>query len=164
MYSEYGPDQTKSTIGGLAIGVPGEIRAWEALHSRHGSLPWADLFAPAINIARTGFPVNLDLAEVLLTSQWMLNDTLWSRTYAPNGTLLGLGDIVYRPDLANTLDKIAKEGADVFYKESEIARNIVASVRGAEGIMSADDLGRYTALIKPPGMIKYRWVGDDARS
>ena len=156
MYSQFGASQTKSTIGGLAVGVPAELRAWEALHSRHGSLPWADLFAPAINIARTGFPVNVDLASFLSTSQWMLNETYWSRTYAPNGTLLGLGDIVYRPDLADTLERVANEGPDVFYTDPEIAGNIVQSVQASGGILTMDDLANYSVIVKEPGSIDYR--------
>lgn len=59
------PDPKASTIGGLAVGVPGEMRGWEMLHRRHGKLPWAQLFKPAIEIARDGFIVDASLASEL---------------------------------------------------------------------------------------------------
>jgi gamma-glutamyltranspeptidase/glutathione hydrolase len=62
----YPINSTLSTIGGLAVGVPGELRGWEMLHMRHGKLPWTNLFEPAINVARNGFTVNVDLAAAIL--------------------------------------------------------------------------------------------------
>ena len=59
--------ETLSTIGGLAVGVPGELRGLETLHRRHGKLPWKRLFEPAINLARNGFNVTVDLANQLST-------------------------------------------------------------------------------------------------
>lgn len=52
-----------STVGGLAVGVPGEIRGWQALHARHGRLPWSALFEPAIQINRYGFKVRKRVHE-----------------------------------------------------------------------------------------------------
>jgi gamma-glutamyltranspeptidase / glutathione hydrolase len=65
MYSN-NTNPTASIIGGLAVGVPGEIRGWEMLHKRHGKLPWNVLFQPAINLARNGFIVNAGLATRLV--------------------------------------------------------------------------------------------------
>ena len=72
-------DPTASTVGGLAVGVPGEIRGWELLHSRHGKLPWKRLFEPAIHVARNGFEVNVDLANFLSSA---------SHRVPPEGALL----------------------------------------------------------------------------
>jgi gamma-glutamyltranspeptidase/glutathione hydrolase len=159
MYSQYGVNQTKSTIGGLAVGVPGELRAWESLHARHGSLPFAKLFAPAIDLARNGFIVNRDLAGFINGSSFILNDTNWSESYAPNGQYLKEGDRAYRLKFANTLERIANEGVDVFYNSnSSIAQNIVSKVQETGGIMTADDLEGYKVLVKNASMITYRYV------
>lgn len=107
--------ETLSTIGGLAVGVPGEMRGWELLYRRHGKLPWKRLFEPAIHLARNGFTVNVDLANALSACESYISrqifcegievgtdggfipaDPLWSEVYAPNGTLLKEGDTVYR--------------------------------------------------------------------
>ena len=117
MYSSLGAKQTASTIGGLAVGVPGELRGWQMLHHRHGRLNWSELFQPAINYARNGFVVNVDLAGILnstSTSGFMVNDTLWSETYRPNGTFAKQGDTIYRKRYADTLEAIAQNGVDYF--------------------------------------------------
>lgn len=105
--------ETLSTLGGLAIGIPGELRGWEMLHKRHGKLPWKKLFEPAIHMARNGFNVTVDLAmaiseckslqicdmtrpEISVDESMILADPLWAEVYAPNGTILTEGDIAYR--------------------------------------------------------------------
>jgi gamma-glutamyltranspeptidase/glutathione hydrolase len=163
----YGVNQTLSRIGGLSVGVPGELRGeswspslltigWEQLHSRHGVLPWKDLFAPAINVARNGFPVNIDLAGAIAGADFILNSTLWSEVYAPNGTKLGLGDMCYRTKFADTLETIANEGVDVFYGNSTIASNIISTIAETGGIMTQEDLAGYTAIPKNASSITYR--------
>lgn len=65
-------DTTASTVGGLAVGTPGEMRGWEMLHKRHGKLPWATLFQPAIKLAGEGFKITVDLAAALSNSECFL--------------------------------------------------------------------------------------------
>lgn len=66
-------DTTASTVGGLAVGTPGEMRGWEMLHKRHGKLPWATLFQPAIKLAGEGFKVTVDLAAALSNSECIMS-------------------------------------------------------------------------------------------
>ncbi|KAJ7138819.1 gamma-glutamyltranspeptidase [Mycena filopes] len=156
MYVTNGTSQTLSTVGGLAIGVPGELRGWEMLHQRHGKLPWKALFQPAIKVARNGFPMNVDLAAAVVSGQkFILADPLWAEVYAPNGTLLKLGDTVYRKRYADTLETIANNGADAFYK-GKIAVNTAEAAFARGGILTTHDLANYTALIREPVNITYR--------
>lgn len=150
-------DKTASTVGGLAVGAPGEIRGWRTLHERHGKLPWAALFEPAIHLARDGFRVNLDLADALSEEQYpfLVSDPLWAESYAPNGTLLKEGDTVYRKRYANALSIIADEGPNAFYNGS-LSVNISAAAINAGGILSESDLANYTTIIRTPSNITYR--------
>lgn len=156
MYSQYGVNQTKSTIGGLAVGVPGELRGWEMLHKRHGSLPWKDLFQPAIHLARTGYPVNEDLESFLVNRPFIVNGTYWKDIYSKDGKPLAQGETVYQHAFADTLERIACDGADVFYQDSEIADNIIKAVQETGGIMTHDDLKSYKAILRNASTISYR--------
>jgi gamma-glutamyltranspeptidase/glutathione hydrolase len=114
-------------------------------------------FQPAIKLARDGFQVNHDLAAALnpVTYPFLLKDPLFRETYAPNGTLVGLGDTVYRKRYAETLETIAKEGADAFYT-GRIATNIAEAAWARNGIITTDDLKNYTAILRTPANITYR--------
>ncbi|KAF5346019.1 hypothetical protein D9758_013875 [Tetrapyrgos nigripes] len=157
--------KSASTIGGLAVGVPGELRGWEMLHQRHGSLPWKTLFLPAIRVARGGFKVNQDLASELdaRSFPFLLKDPLWAEVYAPNGTVLKQGATCYRKRLANTLEQqvhfsfrgLAEQGAGAFYSGS-IANNIVKATTARGGILAANDLTSYQAIVRIPNNITYR--------
>lgn len=147
---------TASTIGGLAVGVPGELRGWEQLHTRHGKLPWKSLFQPAINLARNGFTVNAALAARLTGDNAFLTaDPLWAEVYAPNGTLLKEGNKAFRKRYATTLENIAEHGADFFYK-GEMAVNTAEAAFARGGILTVKDLANYTAIIRKPAQITYR--------
>jgi gamma-glutamyltranspeptidase/glutathione hydrolase len=119
-------------------------------------LPWAQLFAPAIDLARNGFPVNPDLAAALQGRPFITEDPRFAEVYAPNGTILGVGDICYRKNFAYTLEALANEGADLFYANSSIAANIIEAVQERGGIMTTDDLAGYETIIREPSMIEYR--------
>ncbi|KAI4526616.1 gamma-glutamyltranspeptidase [Schizophyllum commune Loenen D] len=151
------PNKTASTIGGLAVGTPGEIAGWHLLWERHGRLPWAALFQPAIRLARFGFAVPADLAAALDAEEYpfLLSDPLWAETYAPNGTLLKEGETCFRTRFADALEVIANEGPQGFYSGS-IAENIVKASQGAGGVLITDDLANYSAIVRAPNNITYR--------
>ncbi|GAN01359.1 DNA polymerase alpha catalytic subunit [Mucor ambiguus] len=135
-------------VGALSIAVPGEIRGLELAHKRHGRLPWSDLFAPAIHIARHGFKATELLAvRVATDSEWMQNATGWSDVYYRDGKPIQQGDLIKRPQLADTLETISTLGADAFY-EGDIAKQLVATIQSAGGIVTLEDFKAYRPVIR----------------
>lgn len=145
-----------STIGGLAVGVPGELRGWEMMHQKHGKLPWADLFQPAIDIAQGGFRVPSQLAVTIAqyNTSFICADVYAREVYCPNGTAVGEGEIIRKPRYAKTLQTIAQEGADAFYSGA-IATNTIAAIQSRGGIMTLGDLANYSAIARTPNNISW---------
>ncbi|KAF8308059.1 gamma-glutamyltranspeptidase [Clavulina sp. PMI_390] len=155
MYSN-NSNPTASTVGGLAVGVPGELRGLELLHQKYGKLPWKTLFEPAIKLARDGFVIQGQLAGAIAEyNTTILSEPAWAAVFAPNGTTLKQGDTAYRPTFAKTLETIAVKGVDVFY-EGPMANYTVTAARAAGGIISLADLKGYKALVRTPTNINYR--------
>lgn len=89
-------------VGGLSVAVPGELKGLEYLHQKYGSLPWRALVNPAVYLARNGFDVTEDLVRYMnyaITGprgNYLVEDPIWSEDFAPNGTLLQIGDVITR--------------------------------------------------------------------
>lgn len=146
----------KSRVGALAVGVPGTVAGLEAAHKRFGRLPWAQLVAPAIALARNGFVVNANLAESFHTAQ----DTLMRfaetrRVLMPEEHLPLEGDRLVQPDLARTLQAIASQGARGFYR-GWVARAIAADQSANGGLITTADLAHYQARWRTPVSFTYR--------
>ena len=130
-----------AVVGGRSVGVPGVVATLWLSHQEHGKLPWADLFKPAIELARDGFKVSPRLAKVvgLVPSLVLIPDT--ANYFRPNGKGLAEGDIVRNLALAETLRLIAQLGPDGFYK-GKVAQAIVDAVstapRGAVALTLKD--------------------------
>jgi gamma-glutamyltranspeptidase/glutathione hydrolase len=137
--------------GGRPVGVPGVIRMLEMAHTRHGRLPWARLFEPAIRLAEEGFAVSPRLHRAIAATP-RLKDFPAADAYfhAEDGQPLPVGHILRNPALADTLRRIAEGGARAFY-EGEIAQDIVRAVATAgplPGPMSRLDLAGYEARVR----------------
>lgn len=146
-----------SLFGGLAVGVPGELRGLEEAHKRWGVLPWKTLVQPSIDLAR-GWTVQPELARRIrydFFAQLMLNNPDWSAIFAPNGALLEAGETIRRTNLSRTLALVAENGADALYKGA-IADSIVKKVNAEGGIMSREDLENYAVKVKPALQGSYR--------
>jgi gamma-glutamyltranspeptidase/glutathione hydrolase len=145
----------KSLVGPLAAGVPGSVAGmWEA-HKRFGSLPWADLVQPAVNLAR-GIVVHERLASSLQAHQSEIaTNAEGARIFLPGGRAPRVGDRLVQDDLARTLERVAASGADGFY-HGETARAIAAEMRATGGLIDTVDLARYRAIWRDPVRIAYR--------
>jgi gamma-glutamyltranspeptidase / glutathione hydrolase len=134
-----------AVVGGRAVGTPGVLRMLEDAHRRHGRLPWAQLFAPAIRLAESGFPLSARLHRQLAAEKHLTKDPVAAAYfYNADGTAKAAGTLLRNPALAATLRAIAAGGADALYR-GEIASDIVRAV-GAHanpGAMTAADLAGY---------------------
>ncbi|PXW25321.1 gamma-glutamyltransferase family protein [Paraburkholderia caballeronis] len=135
-----------------AVTVPGVIAGWEALHAKFGTLPFADLLEPAIEIAERGHA----LASVV-ARKWaaavpeLRNQPGFADTFMPNGRAPEVSELVRLPGHARTLRLLAEHGPRAYY-EGEIAERIAAFAREGGGAMTADDLRHYRAdWVEPIG-------------
>ena len=141
-------------------GVPGELRGLEHLHEKYGRLPWFEVVNPSVHLARYGFRVNQDLVRYMESAiegldNFLENDPSWAIDFAPNGTMLKLGDTIYRKRYADTLETIAQHGPDAFY-EGAIARATIRALQDTGGTMTLDDLKSYSVEIRDPAQIRYK--------
>ncbi|CAM5534728.1 gamma-glutamyltransferase [Eoetvoesiella caeni] len=143
---------------GLAVGVPGVLRALEMAHKQHGKLPWAALFQPAIRLAEEGFRVSPRMHAMLRNSPELARQQAAAAYFFdPAGQPWPVGHLLKNPDLAKVLRQVAQQGADAFYR-GDIAGDIVAAVRGhpTPGDMTLADLANYRALQREPLCGNYR--------
>ncbi|KAI9642753.1 hypothetical protein NHQ30_008485 [Ciborinia camelliae] len=143
-----------SVVGGNAVAVPGDLRGLEYLHNKYG------FCGDVIDVANQK-PVTEDTVYYMnavydqVGWNFLLEDPNWAIDFAPNGTLLKVGDIMTRKRLANTLETIADKGASAFY-EGEIANATIAAIQSTNGTMTLADLQNYEVQIRNPINITYR--------
>jgi len=136
--------------GPLPVSVPGCVDGWFELHRKFGKLDMETVLQPAIEYANEGFPVT-----ELVAYYMNLSALGFKETYMPDGRTPVKGEIFKNPDLANTLQKIAREGRDVFY-EGEIAVIIAKYIKENGGFLSYEDLKNHTSEWVEPVSTNYR--------
>uniref|UniRef100_A0A8C4F1K3 Gamma-glutamyltransferase 5a n=1 Tax=Dicentrarchus labrax TaxID=13489 RepID=A0A8C4F1K3_DICLA len=128
------------------IGIPGEIRGYEEAHRLYGKLPWAKLFKPTIKLAREGFPIPEIQGRYIPFIDTKETQTLRKLYSDKDGNLLKTGDTVKFEKLADTLETIAKDGADAFYS-GRIAEDLIRDVQEAGGSLTLQDLAEYKVTV-----------------
>ncbi|XP_059193283.1 gamma-glutamyltransferase 5a [Centropristis striata] len=140
------PKTFQLVAGSQWIGVPGEIRGYEQAHRLYGKLPWATLFQPSIQLAREGFPIPPVQGRYIRHIDTNQTQPLRKLFTDEKGNLLQTGDTVKFEKLADTLEMIAKHGADIFYT-GKIAEDLIRDIQEAGGTLTAQDLAAYRATV-----------------
>ena len=145
-----------STGSALAAGIPGEPAGMAWLAAHYGKLPVAQSLAPAIRLARNGFPLSVHLHDSLQSHlEQFKTEPDVARNFLRKGAVPPVGTLVRQPELAATLEYLARHGLDAFYK-GELAAKLVGGVRAQGGIWSEADLAAYRAIERAPIVGQYR--------
>jgi gamma-glutamyltranspeptidase/glutathione hydrolase len=155
-----------SEFGHLAVCTPGSVKGYDHALAHYGTMDWADVIAPAIKQAREGVLVRPHMhwfwsQDQKGTGQVNTADKLrYSRTgqrlyFRPDGSLKRPGDVVVNPEMATTLERLARGGADLFY-HGELAEEIAADFAAHGGLISREDLASYSLSVAEPIWGSYR--------
>ena len=155
--AEFGALMAK-TDGTLCF-VPGFWGGFEAGHDRHGWLPRSTVMAPAIHYARHGFEIHPFLWGEMFVESSVLGREPFSREIYFNGsTLRDIGDMLVQSAHADTLEQLAEEGSDHFYR-GEFGRRYAETVQASGGLITAEDMAAYEAFWDEPVHGTYRDYG-----
>jgi gamma-glutamyltranspeptidase/glutathione hydrolase len=142
-------------VGAPAVAVPGSVAGLDLLLAKFGRLERAKVMAPAIELARRGFVLGRYQAE---TIRWawaeLSKDPAARKIFGTSGQPKAQGALLVQPELAETLTRIEKEGADGFYR-GETA-NALAALASRGGLVSTEDLAGYRAVVREPLRTSYR--------
>lgn len=146
----------KSTLGAMAVGIPGTIAGVFAVHKKFGTLPIETILQPVIDLAKRGVVVTYKQEERIAKYQPAFlkankDSIIFNKNWKAN-------DTIKYPVLANTLERIMANGRDEFYK-GETAERLVRFMKDNGGIMTIDDLSKYEAQWRTPVVFEY----DDLR-
>jgi len=173
MYLDASGQVTKDgRIGPRAAGVPGVVAGLWLAHSKYGKLPWADVLAPAIALARDGSTLDSfhadDMKGVVgrigeyAKDPNLKNPALLAALKStlagfskPDGSPHNPGEVWRQPELAQTLEAIARGGAQAFY-QGPFAKDMASRVHEMGGLWTAEDLASYRAVVREPVRFSYR--------
>lgn len=148
VHTEYGGG-VDITIGPGSVAAHGSVAAFEQAHRRDGRLPWREVVAPAIDVARGGFRLTAAsryYLEYVHDSIFGWDDASRAAIHDEHGELVT--DLMIVPDLADTLELIATEGAAALHT-GDLARLIATDVLSRGGILGPDDLAAYEPITRP---------------
>ena len=146
-------------IGGYSVGTPGVVKMMALAHRQYGKLSWPELFVPAIELSRQGFEMSPRLYALLERfNQLLKHPSSRSYFYLPDGKPRPIGTLIKNPQLADTLELLAKEGGEAFYR-GKLAATIASAVHDDSvlpGKLTVDDIERYQAMTREPVCANFR--------
>jgi gamma-glutamyltranspeptidase/glutathione hydrolase len=146
----------KNVVGHLAVGVPGNLKAWEHVAEKYGRLTIKELISPAIRFARDGYRATEYLAYNVENTKSDLERFPASREiYLPQGEPLKAGSKVVMKDYADTLERVAKQGSGYLYT-GDLGRAVVEEMEANGGLITMDDLEGYQLIPREPVTGNYR--------
>ncbi|TDO44875.1 gamma-glutamyltranspeptidase/glutathione hydrolase [Kribbella sp. VKM Ac-2527] len=153
--TDYGGGTT-TTVGHGSVATPGGMKALDLAHQRSGKAPWREVVQPAIDVARQGFPLSRTSGYYLGYTHEIIFG--WHRpshrvVHDEDGVVIKAGTTVLIPELAEALELIAEAGAETMYT-GELAELLVRDMADNEGILTAEDLAAYEAIVRPALVLK----------
>jgi gamma-glutamyltranspeptidase / glutathione hydrolase len=156
MYLDASGTLTRDSIEGWrSSGVPGTVRGLELAVSKYGRRKWAENLSPAIELASKGFPISYAQAQSFKSSSNLASSPESTRLFLKNGAFYDVGETLTQPELAQTLTRIAKNGASEFY-QGETAARFAGEMKKHGGLITLADLESYKAIERTPLTGKYR--------
>lgn len=146
--------KTASVDGGAAVGVPGVPAGLWELHRKYGKLPWKRLFEIPLRLAEQGFQVSGEWVTQTKRNQDRFNSGGLAAFFKSKGASYLPGDTLKQPKLALLLRELATNGPKAFY-EGKAAKDLVATVEKAGGVLSLDDLKNYRTRWLTPLTAEY---------
>ncbi len=154
-------DEEASVIGYKSLAVPGTVAGLELALKTYGTMKLAEVMEPAIRLAEYGFAVSEKLARELQEEKSGLEKFPASRRiFLNDGKMWKAGDTLKQPELAATLKRIAKNGAEEFYR-GETARMVVADIAKSGGLITLEDLAAYRPRVREVLRAKYESGGHE---
>ncbi|OWU84286.1 hypothetical protein ATO6_14780 [Oceanicola sp. 22II-s10i] len=155
----------ENELGWRAVATPGSMAGLGEVHARYGSMPWSELLQPAIAYARGGFPVRPHFFNFLVgegtqgraaqRDKMRFSETGRRLYYRPDGSALPVGSMVKNPDIADTLDRLARHGVADFYR-GDLAREMAEEFRRQDALITFEDLANYRVVEREPVRTRYR--------
>jgi gamma-glutamyltranspeptidase / glutathione hydrolase len=154
-------DEDASVVGYKSVAVPGTVAGLELALKTYGTMKLADVMAPAIRLADGGFPISSKLADELQEESPGLKAFSTSqRVFLNGGKMFKAGNTLKQPELAATLKRIAKSGAEEFYR-GETAKMLADDMSKNGGLITLEDLANYKVRVRKVLSAKYESGGHD---